>query len=190
MATLSNKIRRQLASQNPRLTVDLKAMFKKEVNDLALRQEIGQALIDRIVERTESSLFMQTRGKNPLRYSKAYIQSFEFRAFGKSPGRVNLTASGDMLRAIDIIDDARADRMVLGFDDSTNAEKAHGHITGAVGKMRDFWGLPEADVRRIASRYQDRVDALADNIFQGEERQSNENNIEFLLRVLGGSQVG
>lgn len=187
---LSNKIRRQLDGKNPRLTLDLEGMFKKTVPNEALRLEIGQAVIDRILERTENSNFVRTRGGksgSAFRYSAAYISSFDFRVYGKSPSRVNLKATGDMLRALDIVNSDSDSVLGLGFDDLEEANKAHGHITGNVGKMRDFFGLPESDVKRIAKNYQERVDELhAGPIPREEERRQGESNLGFLLRVLGG----
>lgn len=193
MAKLSNKIRRQLANSNPKLSVDLEAMFDKTVPDQALRLEIGQALIDKILERTESSRFLETRGSksgSAFRYTDAYISSIEFRVFGKSATRVNLRASGDMLRAMDIVDSSDDSILGLGFDELEEAEKAHGHITGNVGKMRDFFGLPEADVSRIRKDFQDRVDDLHEGpIPRGEEQRDNEDNLDFLLRIFASGQA-
>lgn len=190
MAKLSNKIIRQLDGEEPRLTVRLDQLFKKPVPDEALRQRIAQSIIDRILDRTENATFMEKKGSGTgkkdsgaLVYTDKYKSSFEFRVYKGTQSRVNLKATGDMLRAIDLLDSNEED-LYLGFDDQEEAKKAHGHITGSVGKTRDFFGLPEGEMQDIRRTYQDEVDALNRGIFEGEQRRQTEDNLAFLLRAL------
>lgn len=193
MAKLSGKLNRQLDGKNPRLTVRLDSIFGKEVSDDALREEIGQAIIDRILLRTQESLFMETggRGKDgsgPLSYTKGYRSSFSFRVLKGSTRKVNLSATGDMLRAMDIIE-SEPDKLILGFDNIEDAEKAHGHITGSVGKTRDFFGLPEVDIDRIRKSFQSDVDDLDSIVPSDEQRRPGEGNLEFLIRILSQGEI-
>lgn len=187
MAKLSSKMRRDLSNKSPKLTVLLEDMFKKPVPSEPLRQLIAQDIIDAILERTSNSQFLKAKGngkESAYRYSGAYISSIEFRVFGKSSTQVNLRASGDMLRDIDLIDSDET-KLQIGFEETEEGNKAHGHITGSVGKMRDFFGLPEGDVKTITDRYQAQVNALNQAAFVGEERAQGESNLEFLLRFFG-----
>jgi hypothetical protein len=201
LAKISNKIRRNLSQDNPRLTVLLDDIFGKPVPDEALRQEIAQDIIDRILDRTERSVFIKTRGskgsgsgknrkppQSAFRYSSAYISSFEFRVYGKSPNRVNLRASGDMLDSIDLIESDES-KLVIGFESIDQAKKAHGHIKGTIGKIRDFFGLPETEMKRVKKEFQQDVNDLDRNPdLLGQERFPGESNLDFLSRVLALGQ--
>lgn len=119
-------------------------------NSTELRQAVGQAIIDKIRERTESNI--DKNGKRFPNYSDEYASSIEFAAYGKSKSDPNLTQTGDMLGLMDIIEEKK-NKIVIGWDDDNEAGKAHGHVTGSVGKTRDFLGLPEKDLEEIADEF-------------------------------------
>lgn len=185
---LSKKLQRTLQSNNPRLKVDLSDVFSrfpKEADDL--KQAIGGAIIDRIRERAKQGNFLeQSRGAK--RYSDTYANSFEFKVFGKSRGNVNMTASGDMLRSIDITK-TNQKSIEIGFQDSENAAKAHGHITGRVGKTRDFFGITDTDLDEIRKEFKDEVNSRLKieqgSITEGQQRRPGEDLFSFLRRVIG-----
>jgi len=152
-------VNRKLKGNNPRLEINLKEIFGKNLpSDGALVEAIGQAILDRIVERTESG--KGVNGKGFKGYSTSYKESLDFKAFGKS-GKVNLKLSGDMLGLMDITDQSR-NKLTIGWDDSDEAAKAHGHITGggAGGNLpvRDFFGLTQKDLREIKNKFKDDID--------------------------------
>lgn len=193
---ISSRLRRNLSARDPRLILDLPLIFGKEIVEDRLRDQIGQRVIDKIVDRTENSNFLQTRRSNRNRraadrrfnsatlYTPEYVNSFEFRVFFKRQGQVNLTASGDMLGSIDIID-SRPDRMTIGFADQLEANKAHGHITGSVGKQRDFFGLPESEIINLRREFRQEVSESGRIFGQDDQRLPGESNLDFLIRVLG-----
>lgn len=181
---ISRNLRRNLSLDNPRLIVDIPRIFGKPIIEDPLRQVIGQSIIDRIVERAESANFLRTRG-DAFRYTPEYVNSIEFRAFGKSQGRVNLTASGDMLRGMDIMD-SRPRRITIGFPIELQGRKAHGHITGSVGKQRDFFGLTDSDLMSIRREFQTDIDESGRLFASTEQRAPGENNLEFLIRIAAG----
>lgn len=119
-------------------------------NSTELRQAVGQAIIDRIRERTDDNL--DRSGKRFPNYSKEYAESIEFAAYGKSKSDPNLKQTGDMLGLMDIIEEKK-NKIVIGWSDDDEAGKAHGHVTGNVGKVRDFLGLPEKDLEEIAEEF-------------------------------------
>lgn len=150
---LNDYMTRVLSGNNPRLRVNLKELFGGFVPDSGqFRAAVGQEIIDRIRERTKSNLSWD--GKRFRNYSKAYAESIEFVAAGKSKSDPNLTQSGDMLALLDIVDEGE-DWIEIGWSDADEAAKAHGHITGNIGVTRDFLGLPGRDLEEISDEFRD-----------------------------------
>ena len=116
-----------------------------------LREAIGQEVIDIIRERTQGDQKSWT-GSRFRKYSEEYADSLEFKAEGKSVDSPNLTQSGDMLGLLTIkgVDETS---IRIGWTDTLQSEKAHGHITGAVGVKRDFLGLNSGEIDRIRSKF-------------------------------------
>lgn len=121
------------------------------------RESIAQDVLDFIRSRTEKGLNKNNR-QFPG-YSKAYIDSVEFRAAGKSAGKVDLTLTGDMLGALDLISHQKG-KLLLGFENgSFENAKADGNIRGtygsnkARGKKRDFLGITKSDLQNILDQY-------------------------------------
>lgn len=142
---------RKLSGNNPRLTIDLTEVFDSRVPDSeAFRQSYGQAVIDEIRERSTGNIDRKSnRFKN---YSKEYAASLEFQAHGKSIGDPNLQLTGDMLGLMDVVSTTR-NTVTIGWDESDEAAKAHGHITGNVGVRRDFFGLPDEVYKGLSSEF-------------------------------------
>lgn len=140
--------------------INLRELFGVSLKDApALKQAIGQKIIDRIVTRTESGrgIAFNDSGKATnlkLRspYSKEYADSTEFKAAGKSRGDVNMTLTGDMLGLLDIID-VTDDTITIGWDDDEQIQKVHGHQTGKSGKVpkmkRPFFGVSKTELLKI-----------------------------------------
>lgn len=150
-----------------RLEISLEEIFGEEVPEsVPLREAIGQAALDRIRER--SSKGRSWDGKGFKGYSKSYKQSPEFQAFGKT-GTVNLKLRGDMLSLMDVVDVSKS-KIVLGWFDSEESEKAHGHITGNVGVKRDFFNLNKKEIKELKDIFKDEVKRLKDE-------QSRENEL-------------
>lgn len=133
-------------------------MFGSRVPDsFSFKQAVGQAIIDRIRERTTSNLDRKgKRFKNYKEPTKAnpepYSESIQFRAAGKSVNDPNLTLTGDMLAFMDIVSTDRS-TITIGFADRLEQKKAHGHILGSKpgpAVKRDFFGLPKDEYKDIA----------------------------------------
>ena len=146
--------------------IDLEEIVGREV-PTAIAVAIGQEIIDRIIERTEDGKANNNRSfpaaKNNAKgskYSESYVDSLEFKAFGKSKNPINMTLSGGMLESIDILE-VEGGRLKIGIDDDVEAAKAYGHMTGMEGhptlqgkvKPRQFFGVTYSEIRDIVSRY-------------------------------------
>ena len=119
----------------------------------ALKQAIGQAFIDRIVERTKSGKRVDGKKlKSP--YSKMYADSLDFKAAGKSRGKVNMTLTGDMLRSIDVLE-VGANTLKIGVDDPDEAAKAYNHQVGDTVPARPFFGVTNKLVDEVKKEFRD-----------------------------------
>lgn len=121
-------------------------------NSSRLRQAVGQEILDIINKRTAGGVSWD--GKQFRNYSEIYSESLEFQAAGKSKSDPNLKLTGDMLGLMDIIEEDKA-TITIGWRESEEANKAHGHISGAVGVKRDFLGLSQKEVDTIRNRFED-----------------------------------
>lgn len=149
------KLRQVLSGNVAKLEVNLKEIFGDELpNDTEFRQAFGQAIIDRIRDRTADNI--DRNGKRFRNYSQEYADSIEFKAYNKSKGDPNLKQTGDMLNLMDIIEE-RENKIVIGWQTDEEAGKAHGHVTGNVGVKRDFLGLPDGEVEALAREFRGQV---------------------------------
>ena len=132
--------------------------FKLDLSDFSPeeREAIALEVIDRIKRRTKSGL--DKDGKPFAGYSEAYKKSQDFKIAGKS-SKVNLVLSGDMLDSIEIIDNFRNGKVVIGYTDETQGGKAEGNILGTygqqkkVGPARDFLGISDSELDAITRKY-------------------------------------
>jgi hypothetical protein len=154
MEKINEYMERNLSGNNPRLIVNIKKFAGVPAIPVALKQEIGQEIIDLIRQRTARNIDRQ--GLRFPNYSREYSESIGFKAYGKSKDNPNLKQTGDMLGFMDIVED-RGSSIVIGWHDIEEASKAHGHITGNVGVKRDFFGLPNSDMGKIVGEYGPRV---------------------------------
>ena len=138
-------------------TINLKEVFGQSFSgQKALKEAIAQALIDKIVERTESGIAV-TGKKLKAPYSKAYTKTLEFKAAGKRKNKVNMTLTGDMLRSIDVIGDS-ANTITIGIDEEDEAAKAFNHQVGDTVPKRPFFGLTNKDVDAVKKEFKADLD--------------------------------
>lgn len=128
------------------------------------REALGQDIVEFIRRRTESGVGVRRRGLGYENYrfpgySKAYIESLDFKIAGKSPSQVDLTLSGDMLAALDVISH-RPGSIMVGYQNGTEENsKAEGNQLGAYGgrpnnrKARSFLGLTSSELDTLVSKY-------------------------------------
>jgi hypothetical protein len=148
---MAKALKQILTNNQAKLEVNLDELFgKKFPNDSSLRQAVGQAIIDKIRDRTGENI--GANGKRFKDYSDAYKESIAFKAYGKSKSNPNLKQTGDMLGLMNIIEEKR-NAIVIGWTDEEEAAKAHGHVTGNVGTKRDFLGLTGKDITELKSEW-------------------------------------
>ena len=118
------------------------------------RIAVGEEVIDYIRNRARRGLGV---GNKPLRgpdgdgkYSKSYKESAEFKAAGKTGSKVNLTFSGEMLFAMEVQDVSQAGRVIIGFGDDDNNDKA----VFLLEKNYEWFGLTEDERLKIVSKFQ------------------------------------
>lgn len=137
-----------------KLVVDLPKDFNKQQ-----LKATGELLIEMIRLRTEGG--KDKRGKSFPAYSKAYKDSLDFKIAGKS-NKVNLKLTGDMLASIKLLK-IMDGKVQIGYDDKEENAKADGHITGNVGKKRDFFGLQKKEIAEAVRKIKplkDKADLL------------------------------
>lgn len=135
-------------------TIDLVELFGTEIENENVVNQIGQEIIDTIIERTKDNKSID--GSRLKKYSKEYIDSAEFEQYGKSPGDVNMELTGDMMNAIDITRSSPRE-IVIGFNDDTEAAKAANHNFGVTLPKRKFFGVNNRELEEIKSKFEDDV---------------------------------
>jgi len=132
-------------------TFDLKEILGVDTKDFPeIKQAVGEAIIQRIVDRTESG--QDVSGRSFKSYSDSYVESLPFKAFGKKDSEINLTQTGSMLGTIDIVKDS-GNKITIGWSDPTENAKAYNHQTGDTVKKREFFGLNTGDIKAITKEF-------------------------------------
>jgi hypothetical protein len=152
-----------MAAKWQRIKVDLSGY------DLTIdeKNEVADLIIERIVDRTQQG--KDKDGRRFSGYSQSYKDSLDFKIAGKSPGKVDLQLSGDMLAALAVLDKnkrststpfeegSKKRTVIIGFEpDSEENAKADGNIRGTYGqskpipgKARDFLGITDRELDNI-----------------------------------------
>lgn len=127
-------------------TIDFGEVFDADLSaNRDLKLAIGQAIIDRIRERTQDS--KDVNGRTFAGYDEDYKDSDTFKAFGKT-SKVDMTLTGNMLSQMDIVaEDSNA--IKIGWDDETETKKAYNHNTGDTVTKRQFFGITVQELAQI-----------------------------------------
>jgi hypothetical protein len=133
----------------------------------ALKEAIGQAIIDRIASRTEAGDSMsfgpggQGRpGTLKSPYSKGYQKSLQFKAAGKKATKVNMELTGDMVASMDLeIGSDGKFKVVLPED---QVPKAYNHITGDTVPKRPWFGISKGELNDILDGFRPDIE-MAEN---------------------------
>jgi hypothetical protein len=139
-------------------TINLNEVVGADISgDEKLVSKMGQAIIDYMDTRVEDGLgYGRKKLKSP--YSKAYSESLNFVAAGKTKNHVNMRLSGDMMASIDILDTSGAE-ITLGIEGS-EAPKAFNHQTGDTVPKREFFGVTKEEIKKyIVSEFKDEINA-------------------------------
>lgn len=178
-------VKSKITQSNMELEVNLVDMFDTEVTSDSTRQAIGQAIIDRIVERTQSGTTLS--GGKMKGYSKAYKESLAFKIAGKSSP--NLTLAGDMLGLMDIKSDTES-KIVIGWDPGVQNDKAYNHHTGDTLPARPFFGLQKQELQEIIEEFKEEVTVRGRLVEAGEsgETKFRETAVAEIRRILSGEE--
>lgn len=144
----------------------VRSKLRALMNSPLFKQKYGENVIDEIEKRTLKKRVDKNNVKFKAPYSRAYQKSLEFKVYGKSPLKVNLRLTGEMLASMKV--GKSGDRTVkILMADNHNNSKAHGHIHGIKRKInqgaklkkgqkaattkvkRDFLGLPTDDENKM-----------------------------------------
>jgi phage gpG-like protein len=130
------------------LTLDLEDLMGTQVpDDEDIRQEIAQAVIDKIIDRTQSGKSLN--GKPFKKLSEEYADR-KMALVGSSEADLHLY--GDMFESMTLTD-STAEEIVIGFDDETQNAKAYNHDTGDTLPRRQFFGITEKEKREIRAEF-------------------------------------
>jgi hypothetical protein len=154
----SPKVSKQIIEQE----IDLKEVFGIDLAEASrsFKESFAQSVIDLIVDRTErgQGLRFDSRGraqavalKSP--YSDEYAESLEFKAAGKSKGRVNMTLTGDMLASVDVLG-ISGNKIRIGIEDGREVLKAFNHITGDTVPSRPWFGVSTKELDSLSEQFQ------------------------------------
>jgi len=123
------------------------------------REAIAIDVIDLITKRTKKGL--DKTGDTFPSYSESYKKSLDFK-IAKGGGKPNLTLSGDMLSAMELLNHASG-KILIGYENGTTENaKADGNIRGTYGQSspikggkyaRDFLGISKKELDAILKKY-------------------------------------
>ena len=134
-------------------TIDLQEIAGVDLSgDPALMGAIGQALVDKIVERTKSGKDINNKALKA--YKKSYKESDQFEAFAKD-NKVDMELSGNMLSDIDLETPNGSVKIFMGTP--LNTLKAFNHITGDTVTQREWFGLRDSDVEDVLASFSQEI---------------------------------
>ena len=136
---------------------NLREMFGVDVSNAPeIREVVGEAILNRIRERTANGAGIGGSPFSNGKYSDSYAESIEFVAAGKDQHEVNMELSGDMMALMDVISQT-PNTIEIGWSDSTQNAKAYNHNTGDTVPKRPFFGLSKSEIREIANEFKSEV---------------------------------
>lgn len=140
-----------MSVKHQRITLDI-----PDDLDPSQREAVADAVIEHIRRRTADGV--DRNGQKFPPYSDIYVKSLAFKIAGKKRSEINLTLSGDMLAALELLDH-KPGKITIGFvKGSEENARADGNIRGSYGgspdpkKARDFLGVDEKELELILER--------------------------------------
>lgn len=111
--------------------------------------------LKRLVDNDEASFFETKKGALWAVVEGGYA-AYKAERYGQDGGAVNLTATGSMLRSLQVVSvqqSATSGQVTVGFARIEDAEKAYYHSVAGAGPgktIRDFMGLTDAEEEIVA----------------------------------------
>jgi len=151
----------KIKKNNVEQTINLKETFGIDFRGKNnLKELIGQAIIDRIVERSEAGDGVKISAdgsgvevKLQAPYSETYADSLDFKAAGKSKDTVNMTLTGDMLGLLDI-KRIKGNSITIGWNDKNENAKSFNHMVGDTVPQRLFFGVSNEELTDIKKDFE------------------------------------
>lgn len=140
---LKKALKKKSSVNDHSIEIDARELLGKARNTLDEKEDLAFAIIDQIVDRTRSGKSLN--GRNFRRLSAAYADL-------KGTTRADLTLDGDMLDELDIIS-IRGNKIKIGWNDTLQSNKAYNHDTGDTLPKREFFGMTEAELKRIVKDF-------------------------------------
>lgn len=169
-----------MAAEHQHFKIKVPEKFSDE-----MREAVGKEVVEFIRKRTEAGI--SRHGKKFVGYSDSYIESVDFKNAGKSKNNVNLTLSGDMLIALDVLSHKQG-VIDIGYEENSDENaKADGNVRGtygqktSTGKKRDFMGIAKKDLNNIIKNVEDRFGEAEED--SGSEAISEIALAELLARI-------
>ncbi len=143
-----------------------------------LPKEVKEALATEVLEyvRARTKDGKDKNERNFPKYTKPY-KNFKEKYTGDA-GTVNLTLTGDMLAALDVVTVSR-DKIEIGYKDTGLEGQVEGNILGTYGsdrpnkkKARDFLGISPKKLQEILKKYP------VDNLDLAKERADKINALD------------
>lgn len=177
-------------------TINLKDEFGVDFRGMrSLREALGEAILRKIRLRAQSGKGVQFtadgRGREitlKAPYSKEYADSLEFKAAGKSRGKVNMTLTGDMLGLMDITRQT-GNEIEIGWTESEENAKAYNHSIGDTVPRRPFFGVSKSDLQEIKKEFSNEIRAAV-RTRNSEGRAAFEQRVAGLLDLITRSDDG
>lgn len=140
--------------------IDLEELFGVDLSDDdSLKEALAQTLIDKMVTRVQDGQGIGgVKLKSP--YSERYAKTLEFKAAGKSRGKVNMTLTGDMVSSIGVIS-TKGNTIKIGIEDSEQVAKAYNHQTGDTVPQRPFFGFSKDELNDIKKEFSSKIKRAA-----------------------------
>lgn len=133
-------------------TIDLDSIAGAPISkDPVLRNEIAKAIVDYMKSRIQfDNLGIDQKRYSSNKYSEGYVNSKEFEDAGKSPSKVDMTLTGEMVKSIGVLRQKKSD-VIIAIKNEDVLPRAHGHMTGKEGTVpkmkREFFGVSDREIK-------------------------------------------
>ena len=181
----------QLSKNKISQKISLRDLFGVDLSgNRRLKEQIGQAIIDKIVDRTASG--KDVSGTPLKKYSEGYTESAAFEKYGKDKNNVDMELKGDMMEDLDIKKMTGND-ITIGFNGTLSNKKAANHNGGFTLPTRQFFGVTVKDLLSIKKEFRSDIAAIRQKKKAKEEavtlaelltRTENESALDKLIKGL------
>ncbi len=157
--------KKKLSEDEVSIEIDIESLLGSSARDSSVKETFFQLAFDKMLERLDNGIGAD--GKKLDKYSKAYMNSLEFAAFGKDK-TVNMQLTGGMVNSLRILNSTNS-KMKVGFEGEESV-KAYAHMTGFKGhptldgkvSPRNFFGWTDKELQAIAREFKPQNESASD----------------------------